>query len=102
MTGITTPQLLRASHIKKFRRCDSTNEQRDPSNGLSLSGTVDLLFENGYISFESEGTIMISDRLAPEYRKRLGIGSRLQIKGYAPDVDRYMEWHRQHCFCRVS
>ncbi|WP_327061316.1 MULTISPECIES: HNH endonuclease signature motif containing protein [Leclercia] len=35
-TGISFPALLRASHIKSWRACQSGQERLDPFNGIML------------------------------------------------------------------
>ncbi|ELI8099926.1 HNH endonuclease [Yersinia enterocolitica] len=58
VTGVSMPELLRASHIKPWR--DSSDEERlDPYNGLMLAPHVDVLFDKGYISFTDEGRMLI-------------------------------------------
>ena len=57
VTGIDTPKLLVASHIKPWRLCD--NEERiDTENGLLLCANMDRLFDSGLITFTIEGNIM--------------------------------------------
>ena len=54
ITGVSTPEHLRASHSKPWR--DSSNEERlDGHNGLLLTPTIDHLFDRGFIPFEDEG-----------------------------------------------
>ncbi len=93
VTGVSMPELLRASHIKPWR--DSSDEERlDPYNGLMLAPHVDVLFDKGYISFTDEGNIIIKDDPAIiSAVKMLGIpeGNKFHI-----DVKSrvYFSWHR--------
>ncbi len=57
------PQLLIASHIKPFRDCAHVFEAIDHNNGLLLCKNHDILFDQGYLSFNTEGRILISDEL---------------------------------------
>ncbi len=57
------PQLLIASHIKPFRECAHIFETMDHNNGLLLCKNHDILFDQGYLSFDSSGKILISDEL---------------------------------------
>jgi predicted restriction endonuclease len=66
---LTYPTLV-ASHIKPFIR-SSEEELYDPDNGLLLSQNMDGLFDKGYISFNDDGNIILSDKLNPELRKYL-------------------------------
>jgi len=63
------PSLV-ASHIKPF--IDSTNDEAyDPENGLLLSRNMDILFDLGYISFNNDGSIILSDELLDELKAYL-------------------------------
>lgn len=57
------PHMLIASHIKPFRDCAHIFETMDHHNGILLCRNHDYLFDQGYISFENDGTFMISPYL---------------------------------------
>lgn len=66
ITGICTPQLLIASHIKPWK--DSTaNEKTDPRNGVCLNALHDKAFDQGYITIAKDYTIHVSSRLKDIY-----------------------------------
>lgn len=66
ITGICTPQLLIASHIKPWR--DSTaNEKTDPRNGVCLNALHDKAFDQGYITISKDYTILVSSHLKDIY-----------------------------------
>lgn len=96
VTGLTCRTALRASHIKPW--AISTNKQRlDSDNGLLLSANLDVLFDAGLLSFDSDGTMLISSSLDSEQRSLLGIPMRLRLapsKGMAP----YLSFHRTNIF----
>jgi len=48
-----------SSHIKPWRS-SSNVERLDGSNGLMLAPHVDLLFDQGYISFENNGDVIVN------------------------------------------
>lgn len=60
---IDIAHMLIASHIKPFRDCAHIYEAIDHNNGLLLCRNHDYLFDQGYISFEDDGKIMISKAL---------------------------------------
>jgi len=62
--NVPYPSLV-ASHIKPFIKSDE-NEAYDPDNGLLLSRNMDILFDQGYISFDNNGTIIYSNQLHQE------------------------------------
>ena len=63
------PSLV-ASHIKPFKK-SNPSEQYDKNNGLLLSRGMDALFDKGYISFNDDGTIILSDRLSEDVKEHL-------------------------------
>ncbi|WP_373691251.1 HNH endonuclease [Peribacillus frigoritolerans] len=63
--GMNIRELLVASHIKPWKDCND-NERIDFYNGLLLCPSHDAVFDSGYISFDSEGNIIISELLDKE------------------------------------
>lgn len=95
--GMPYPSLI-ASHIKPFK--DSTaSEAYDAQNGLLLSQTLDGLFDRGYISFEDDGTIIVSKQLAPLLGSHLS-GYRLHAAFLTPSRTVYLAHHRAHVFLK--
>jgi hypothetical protein len=63
---------LRASHCKPWR--DSTNEERlDGENGLLLTPSIDHLFDRGFISFRSDGRLLVSPVAHVSSLERIGV-----------------------------
>ncbi|WP_197424498.1 HNH endonuclease [Bradyrhizobium yuanmingense] len=73
LTKVENHDLLVASHIKPWRACGSAAERLDGANGLALAPHVDRLFDRGLISFESDGTVLISPKLDQADLDRLGL-----------------------------
>jgi hypothetical protein len=70
LTGITEPELLRASHIVPWSDC--TDAQRlDVHNGLLLSALWDAAFDRGLVSFADDGTVIASPQLSEAARNTL-------------------------------
>jgi hypothetical protein len=63
LTGITDPELLRASHIVPWAECGSDALRLDVHNGLLLSALWDAAFDAGLISFADDGTVLRSPNL---------------------------------------
>ena len=59
---VSDPKFLIASHIKPWA-CSESGEKLDIDNGLLLCPNHDALFDSGYISFDENGVIMISEHL---------------------------------------
>ncbi|MCL2282989.1 MAG: HNH endonuclease [Fibromonadales bacterium] len=62
VTGISIPELLRASHIKPWSKCNA-NEKTNPQNGLLLNALHDAAFDNGYMTISSDYKIIVSKKL---------------------------------------
>ena len=94
VTGYKDTRLLVASHIKPWRVSDS-NQRLDPYNGLLLLPNLDKVFDLGYITFQEQGEIVISDML--ESPKALGISLSMFLK-IKPEHKEYMAFHRDEVF----
>jgi len=99
VTGVTTPDALRAGHIKPW--AESTHAERlDPANGLPLVATLDALFDRGLITFKTDGLIRISKKLGAPERDRLGLAG-LTLRSSASDTTQaYLDHHRTQRFQR--
>ena len=89
--------ILIASHIKPWK--NSTNDERlDVYNGFLLLPNLDKLFDKGYISFDDEGKIMISDEL--NNFEELGINKAMKIE-IENKHKKYLLFHRENIFQKV-
>ena len=96
LTGLDIEPLLIASHIKPWSVCDD-NERLCRFNGLMLAPNIDRLFDNGLITFDTDGTIKIHPTINPENQKRLGISPDMKLK-IRLKSEKYFEYHRNHVF----
>lgn len=95
--GVDEESLLVASHIKPW--VDSTPKERvDDNNGLLLCPNHDKLFDRGFISFDDDGSILISESLSENNRMFLNVNSDIKIM-LDPAVQEYMKYHRENIFC---
>ena len=93
--GIHMPHMLIASHIKPFRDCAHIFEAADHNNGLLLCRNHDFLFDQGYISYQDDGTLIISKHLKhPEHYNLKD----LNPKYMSENRKLYMDYHRKHIF----
>ena len=100
LTGLRMPELLRASHVKPWK--DSTDSERvDPYNGFLLESRMDALFDQGFISFDDDGKLMISVRLGKEEIQKLGLSGLQGLPWVAPAHLPYLRWHREYVFKRL-
>lgn len=97
VTGVDFLPALVASHIKPWVDC--TNEERlDPANGLLLVGTLDRLFDAGYISFGSDGQIMISPTVPMSRYAALGLSKNLRLRAVPSDSLGFLSDHLRDYF----
>lgn len=89
-------QFITASHIKPWSVSDNS-ERLDPFNGLALSPVYDKAFDVGLISFDDEGKILISKRLAKD-AVLLGISGQERIRELNFLHKKYLSYHRQRIF----
>lgn len=92
--------VLRASHIKPWR-VSSDLERLDPFNGLLLTPNADALFDGGYISFDEDGTLLVSASADKSAVYEL-IGGTHQKIAISDGHQQYMAYHRESVFIRVQ
>lgn len=97
VTGCGESRLLKASHIKPWR--DSDNSERiNVFNGLLLTPNLDSAFDQGFITFDNEGKIIISKKLSEKERKILGIHPDMKLRRIEPRHVEYLAYHRENLF----
>jgi putative restriction endonuclease len=98
ITKVNDERILIASHIKPWS-VSSDTEKIDHRNGLMLTPTYDRLFDQGFISFENDGTILISPYISPLNIKKLNL---IKGKKYVLPTDtkrwEYLDYHRDNIY----
>ncbi|MEK4536335.1 HNH endonuclease [Peribacillus sp. FSL K6-1552] len=94
LCGVTDERFLVASHIKPWSKSNN-HERLDSNNGLLLCPNHDALFDKGYISFDVDGTIMISASLDEATKVFLNINETMNIRMNESQQE-YMKWHRDN------
>jgi len=103
ITGVTYQAHLFASHIKPWR--ESTNEERlNGENGLLLTPSIDHLFDRGFISFEDDGELLISDVAHKESVRRMGIDTEhvVQVGAFSDGQKFFLSHHRRAIFLEAG
>lgn len=100
---ISDERLLVASHIKPYNVCIKENrldQALDHLNGLALSPTYDRLFDQGYITFMDDGSLVCGTQLSAYTWERLGINptAKNKMRIYPEDRVEYLDFHRKHVF----
>mgnify|MGYP006111377319 FL=1 len=93
ISGINIKSILISSHIVPWSEC--TDEERlDVNNGILLSPNFDSLFDRHLISFNEDGSILISHKIPQQQRDALGLVETIKIP-IAERMIPYLERHRQ-------
>ncbi len=98
VTGITIPQMLRASHAKPWADCESDSERLNVYNGFLLAVHLDALFDTGCISFTDSGRIMISSRTPLSELQMTGIDHKTALRWIDNRHLPFLSWHRERVF----
>ena len=91
--GMKRTELLIASHIKEWKNSDA-NERLDVNNGLLLCALHDSVFDKHFITFDSDGKMLISDDLDQNDRSLLNINSNMKID-MNEKMKKYMSFHNE-------
>lgn len=100
ITSVANPAFLRASHIKPWRACETAEERLDPYNGLALAPHIDQLFDQGYVTFDTNGTLILSDACPPMIPLQYGFAGKIgkSLIDVAPRRCKYIAYHNRHVF----
>lgn len=101
---ITLPGLLNASHIVPWHV--AADRRADPTNGICLNTLYDRAFDRGFITFDKDLRLVVSQVLRSGEIPDLQHKCFCEIEGrrlclphrFAPD-ELAMEYHRSHVFC---
>lgn len=99
ITHVDRPEHLRASHCKPWR--DSSNDERlDGENGLLLTPTIDHLFDRGFISFENNGSLLISPVAHRLSLKRMDVPLEIVFNAgtFTAGQKQHLTFHRERVF----
>jgi putative restriction endonuclease len=98
ITMVTDERILVASHIKPWVKSDDI-EKLDPKNGFLLTPTYDKLFDRGFISFNDDKTMKVSNWISPTNQNKLGIKDGIKIFNLPiSGREKYLQYHRDNRF----
>lgn len=100
LTGVRNDSHLIASHIKPWRH-SGNDERLDGENGLLLTPSMDHLFDKGHITFENNGSLIISPSADRDSLKRMGIANESSISIVEPfsrGQQKHLDFHREKIF----
>lgn len=99
LTGIADLRFLRASHIRPWSECTSGTQRADGNNGLLLCPQADFLFDQGWISFRGNGSLVVAGKMPTEVRARIGLDLRSRSCGtFNAGQREYLDFHRDAVF----
>ncbi|MBN2569849.1 MAG: HNH endonuclease [Deltaproteobacteria bacterium] len=101
LTGIHTPQLLRASHAKPWAECQNDAERLNVYNGFLLAAHLDALFDTGLVTFTDSGTLLASPSLDKGDLACLHLDSPLHLRWIDEKHLPFLAWHRDKVFIRT-
>ena len=97
VTGVSDPRVLRASHIKPWK--DSSSEEKlDRNNGLLLIPDLDVLFDEGLITFQKDGTMRQSPSFGLADQRKMRIDRSFSLRHVTDEMQPYLEYHREQRF----
>lgn len=104
LTGIADLRFLRASHIRPWAQCESGTQRADGNNGLLLCPQADFLFDEGWISFQDTGALIVTNKIPGEVVERIGLDLKpgRRCGSFSTLQRTYLEYHRDEVFERRS
>ena len=93
LCGVSNQDLLIASHIKPWN-VSSPSEKTDVNNGFLMCPNHDALFDHGFVSFDNNGKIIVSDKLSQSDRIFTNISESMRIELTDKNKE-YLEYHRK-------
>jgi len=84
--------------MKPWAHCAGDAERLDVHNGLLLAAHFDAAFDAGLMSFEADGTLLVSPALDEPDRERLALATLPRLDGLRPAHLPYLAYHRDRVF----
>lgn len=101
VTGFSKENVLIASHIKPWK-VSNNYERVNPYNSLLLVPTIDKLFDKGYISFKTNGMILLSDKISTQEYEKVHINSNLALRSVPDKTKYFLDYHNEYVFDLVE
>lgn len=98
--GLDIEALLVASHIKPWSKANDY-EKQDENNGLLLCANHDALFDKGYISFNDDNKLCVSNIISKLHYEKLNTDTDTTINLSNNQME-YMKYHRENIFKRIN
>lgn len=99
LCGVSNPTMLIASHIKPWKD-SGPREKLDMDNGFLMCPNHDRLFDQGLITFDANGSIVIAKKLSENDRMFLNVRTGMKIT-LTEGNKKYLKFHRKNVFQKV-
>ncbi|WP_153134697.1 HNH endonuclease [Paraburkholderia agricolaris] len=97
--GCKERDLLIASHIRPWSKCENPKDRINVANGLLLTPNLDRLFDSGLITFDQKFRIKISTKLKDGILNQLNVTRDLRLKSTEhSDILPFLAWHEINVF----
>ena len=100
VTGLDVPKLLRASHIIPW--AEDKENRMNPENGLCLSGTYDLAFDQHLISFDENYKMIVGNEISEHFTNSVtrdyfkkSVGKKIAMPSKFLPSQIFMQAHRE-------
>jgi putative restriction endonuclease len=97
VTGVSNKKHLRASHIKPWSKSDD-KEKISGYSGLLLAPHVDHLFDQGFITFDPVGNLLVSSKLSKEVLPKWNISEELNVGIFLDQQVDFLDYHASTIF----
>jgi putative restriction endonuclease len=97
VTGVSNIKHLRASHIKPWSKSDD-KEKISGYNGLLLAPHIDHLFDRGFITFGTDGRLIISDKLPVDVLSKWKLPEEMNVGDFHKQQGAFLEYHSSEVF----
>jgi hypothetical protein len=97
VSGCTETSILEASHIKPWSK-STYDERLSVYNGLLLLPTLHKCFDQGLISFNEKGCLLISDRLSEFNLRLLGLHKSMKLRNVRKEHLLFLKYHHDNIF----
>lgn len=99
ITKVDRIEHLIASHTKPWYK-SSNDERLNGNNGFLLTPTADHLFGGGFITFENDGTLVLSPVAHVESLKKMGVRSdeKVNVGSFTDGQREFLDFHRENVF----
>jgi putative restriction endonuclease len=99
LSGISSPELLKASHMIPWSHCKSDAQRLDVYNGLLLSALWDAAFDAGLVTFDDNGKVLPSPHMEAAALEGLSIATARQLVLRDEHLP-YLAYHRNQIWKR--